>query len=244
VKMFSKLFTDEKYKPDMLKIYPALVMPNTKLYSLWKQNKFKPYNDKDLFDFLIRFYPKVPYWNRIMRIQRDIPITRISDGPKLSNMREQVLNYCTKNNVKLKEIRSRQLGFTKSKIDKYKVFIENYKASKGIEYFISYESENRDQILGFLRLRFPHKPFIKEIKESALVRELHVYGRIVPVNKKSQNIGQGQHQGIGKLLLKNAETVAKQNNYNKISVLAGLGVRGYYYKLGYFRDNYYVSKNI
>jgi elongator complex protein 3 len=242
VKMFSQLFIDEKYMPDMLKIYPVLVLPNTKLFDLWKKGKFNSYTDENLKDFLLDFYPKVPYWNRIMRIQRDIPITRVSDGPRLSNMRELVLNELQKNKIKLKEIRARQLGVTKTKCDTYDIFVEKYKASKGTEYFISYESSNREQLVGFLRLRFPYKPFIKEIKNSALVRELHVYGRIVPVNEKSEQIG--QHQGIGKLLLKTAEKIAKENNYKKISVIAGLGAREYYYKLGYARDKYYVSKDL
>lgn len=242
VKMFSQLFENENYMPDMLKIYPVLVLPNTKLFDMWKKGKFKSYNDENLRDFLLQIYPKVPYWNRIMRIQRDIPITRVSDGPRLSNMRELVLNELNKNKIKLKEIRARQLGCVKTNCKTYDIFIEKYKASKGTEYFISYESTNREQLVGFLRLRFPYKPFIKEIKNSALVRELHVYGKIVSVNEKSDSLG--QHQGIGKLLLKTAESIAKENNYKKISVISGLGAREYYYKLGYKRDKYYVSKNI
>jgi len=238
--MFSKLFSNDEYKPDMLKIYPVLVMPNTILFDMWKKGEFEPYNDEKLFDFLKDFYPKVPYWNRIMRIQRDIPITRISAGPQKANMREMVLSYFEKSKIKLKEIRARQLGLINSKATKYKIFIEKYKASKGTEYFISYESENRDLIIGFIRLRFPYKPFIKEIKNSAIVRELHVYGKLVAVNKKAIKIG--QHQGIGKKLLTKAEEIAKENGYKKISVISGLGVREYYYKLGYFKDNYYVSK--
>jgi len=242
VKQFSKLFTNESFMPDMLKIYPTLVLPHTELYTLWKQNKFQPYTDKDLFNFLVNFYPKVPYWVRVMRVQRDIPLTRISEGPRMSNMREQVLNYCFQNKIKLKEIRVRQLGLVKTKSEQYKIFIEKYKASKGKEYFISYESSDRSVIVGFLRLRFPYKPFIEEIKKSALVRELHVYGKIVPISEKTQELG--QHQGIGKLLLKTAEDIARQNNYKKISVISGLGVREYYLKQGYFKDNFYVSKNI
>ncbi len=240
IKMFSKLFKKNYFKPDMLKIYPLLIMPNTKLFNLWKENKYKVYNDDDFFNFLKGFYPLIPYWNRVMRIQRDIPITKISDGPKKTNMREEIFNYCIKNKINIKEIRFRQLGFKESKCENYKIFVEKYFASKGKEFFISYETENRDQILGFIRLRFPHKPFIGEIKNSALVRELHVYGKIVKVNDISNQIG--QHQGIGKLLLQKAEEIALKNKYKKISVISGLGVREYYYKQGYFEDGFYVSK--
>ncbi len=242
VKMFSELFTKEDYMPDMLKIYPALVLPNTILFDMWKQNKFQTYDDEKLFEFLKEFYPKIPYWNRVMRVQRDIPITKVSDGPKKSNVKEMIFSYFEKNKIEIKEIRSRQLGFRKSNCKEYDIFIEEYKASKGKEFFISYETKNRDQILGFIRLRFPYKPFIKEIKNSALVRELHVYGKLVKVNETSNIMG--QHQGIGKMLLAKAEEIATLNKYKKISVISGLGVREYYYKLGYFRDNFYVSKHL
>jgi len=243
-KMFAKLFTDNKYKPDMLKIYPALVLPNTILFDMWKKGEFEPYDDDKLFEFMKDFYPRVPYWNRIMRIQRDIPINKVSQGPRLSNMRDIILDYCNKNKIELKEIRARQLGFVKSKVNEYKIFVEKYKASKGIEYFISYESINRDQIVGFLRLRFPYSPFLDYLKDSALVRELHVYGKIVKVNEKSKSDKLGQHQGVGKLLLQKAEEISKKNKYKKISVISGLGVREYYYKLGYHEDHYHVSKNL
>lgn len=242
VKMFSKLFSDERYRPDMLKIYPTLVMPNTKLYTMWKNKEFDVYDDEKLFDFLKEFYPKIPYWNRVMRVQRDIPINKMIEGPKKANVRELIFNYFEKNKIYLKEIKARQLGFKKSSCKEYDIFIEEYIASKGKEFFISYETKNRDQILGFIRLRFPYKPFIEEIKNSALVRELHVYGKLVPVNKISENIG--QHKGIGKMLLAKAEEIASKNNYKKISVISGLGVREYYYKLGYYRDNFYVSKDL
>ena len=240
--MFSKLFSDERYRPDMLKIYPTLVMPNTKLYTMWKNKEFDVYDDEKLFDFLKEFYPKIPYWNRVMRVQRDIPINKMIEGPKKANVRELIFNYFEKNKIYLKEIKARQLGFKKSSCKEYDIFIEEYIASKGKEFFISYETKNRDQILGFIRLRFPYKPFIEEIKNSALVRELHVYGKLVPVNKISENIG--QHKGIGKMLLAKAEEIASKNNYKKISVISGLGVREYYYKLGYYRDNFYVSKDL
>lgn len=242
LKMFLKLFSDERFRPDMLKIYPALVMPGTKLYSMWENNEFEAYDDKKLFDFLKDFYPNIPYWNRVMRIQRDIPIDKVGAGPKKSNVREMIFSYFEKNKIELKEIRARQLGFKKSDCKEYDIFIEEYVASKGKEFFISYETKNRDQILGFIRLRFPYKPFIKELKNSALVRELHVYGKLVPINKNSQSIG--QHKGIGKMLLAKAEEIASQNNFKKISVISGLGVREYYYKLGYYRDNFYVSKDL
>ncbi len=41
---FKTIFEDERFKPDAIKIYPTLVMPNTKLYNLWKNGEYKPYS--------------------------------------------------------------------------------------------------------------------------------------------------------------------------------------------------------
>jgi elongator complex protein 3 len=93
-----------------------------------------------------------------------------------------------------------------------------------------------------LRLRIPFKPFRKEITEkTALVRELHVYGPLVPVGKFKEDAF--QHKGLGKRLLEEAERIAKEEfNMNKIVVISGAGVKKYYYNLGYKPDGPYVSK--
>ncbi len=240
-KIFKRLFLDSRFRPDMLKIYPCLVLPNTKLFDLWKLGKFKPYSDEDLFNFLKSVYPKIPYWVRVMRIQRDIPSTKISKGPTTANMREIVLEYFSKRKIPLKEIRARQIGIKETSEKEYAIFIEKYKASKGTEFFISYESKNREQIVGFIRLRFPYKPFISNLKNNtAIIRELHVYGNVVPVDVKATIMG--QHTGIGKMLLRKAEEIAKENSFKKLAIISGIGVREYYYKQGYFLDGAYVSK--
>lgn len=242
-KMFLRLFSENSFRPDMLKIYPCLVLPDTELFKLWKSGKFKPYSDEDFFEFLKTFYSSLPYWVRVMRIQRDIPLTKISEGPKIANMREVVLDYCAKQNIALKEIRARQIGIAKTMTTEYDIFVEKYKASKGVEYFISYESKNREQIVGFIRLRFPYKPFITNLKDNtAIIRELHVYGSVVPVNTKSTNMG--QHRGIGSKLLKKAEQISKEHGFKKLSVISGIGVREYYYKKGYFLDKPFVTKHL
>jgi elongator complex protein 3 len=243
IKMYSKLFDNDEYKPDMLKIYPTLIIKNTKFYDLWKAGNYQPYTNEDLEKFLLNFLPKVPYWVRIMRVQRDIPSSNIIAGPNKSNMRDIVITKLKKRDEKIKEIRFREVGFnTKKAIKEYDIFVEEYKASKGREFFISYETKDREVLFGFIRLRFPYAPFIDEIKESALVRELHVYGQVVPIGIKSHIIG--QHQGIGTKLLAKAEEIAKENSFKKISVISGIGVREFFYKRGYFSDNYYVSKHL
>ncbi|MBT4334943.1 GNAT family N-acetyltransferase, partial [bacterium] len=144
-------------------------------------------------------------------------------------------------NKKCKCIRCREARENIEDINKAKLFEEKYRASKGTEYFISYESKNRDKLYSFIRFRVNDSKdnFIPELKNAALVREIHTYGQLVPVDSKKSNI---QHIGFGKRLMKIAEDKAKELGYNKIAVISGIGVRLYYEKLGYSLEGTYMIK--
>ena len=98
------------------------------------------------------------------------------------------------------------------------------------------------KLLTFLIIcgRFPNKSFRKEIDEtSAIVREIHVYGEAASIGE----IGKIQHRGLGKNLPREAEKIAKEEyNKYKMVVISGIGVRKYFYNLGYKREGIYVSK--
>lgn len=52
------------------------------------------------------------------------------------------------------------------------------------------------------------------------MRELHVYGSVVPVNARDPT--KFQHQGFGMLLMEEAERIAKEEHgSHKISVISG-----------------------
>lgn len=135
-------------------------------------------------------------------------------------------------------------------IDKhYKMKIDKLKASGGIEFFISYVSNDEKILYGFCRLRLPTPSSslqqLDEIKNHALIRELHVYSTLVPVSNHSnihKNNNSVQHQGLGKKLLSVAESIATTNGYFKVAVISGVGVRNYYRKRGYQLDNTYMKK--
>ena len=85
----------------------------------------------------------------------------------------------------------------------------------------------------------------KSLYGCAFIRELHVYGSIVKHNSKNENLV--QHKGFGKKLLEVAENISFENNYIKIAIISGVGVREYYENRGYILiDNYMVKefKNI
>jgi len=122
-----------------------------------------------------------------------------------------------------------------------KLFEEKYRASQGTEYFISYESKNKDKIYSFIRFRINDTKdnFIPELQNATLIRELHTYGQLVTVDSKKSNI---QHIGFGKRLIKIAEEKTKKLDYNKIAIISGIGVRPYYEKLGYSLEGTYMVK--
>ncbi len=231
VRMFKKLFSDESYKPDMIKIYPTLVIKSTELFEQWKNGKYKAIDEEYMIKLLKKVYALAPKWVRIMRVQRDIPAKFIEAGPKKSNLRELVIQNLEKSN----EIRFREAGHvyqrTKKTADKVDILVEEYKASGGKEYFISAEDIKNNILLGFCRLRISKR-------KQAMIRELHVYGEVVKLGKK----GKVQHTGLGKELLKKAEEIAKKTKKEMI-IISGVGVREYYQKLGYsLKDNFMWKK--
>ncbi|MCK4319056.1 tRNA uridine(34) 5-carboxymethylaminomethyl modification radical SAM/GNAT enzyme Elp3 [Candidatus Micrarchaeota archaeon] len=234
IEMFKKIFSDARFKPDMLKIYPTLVMEGTKLYNMWRKGEYKSLSNDAAARLISKAYKYIPSYVRVMRIQRDIPAGLISAGVKKSNLR-QIIEKETRG---IKEIRYKEIAFHKLSDISFNESI--YRASDGTEHFISAESDNR--LLGFIRLRKPSLSHRKEITSStSLVRELHVYGAQAEIGKK----GKVQHRSIGSSLLSFAEQIAKDTHKSdKMVIISGVGAREYYYKKGYKKDGPYVSKTL
>jgi len=76
----------------------------------------------------------------------------------------------------------------------------------------------------------------------AIIREVHVYGRQVGVGKRQK--GQKQHLGWGSKLMADAERMAQERGYRKVAVIAGVGTREYYKRLGYRLEGTYMTKII
>jgi elongator complex protein 3 len=231
-----RIFEDEDFKPDYLKIYPTLVVEGTELYKEWLEGKYKPMQTEDVINLLIKAHKYFPKWVRISRIQRDIPANIIVDGVKKSNLREEFEKRLKEMGLKCKCIRCREIGLLKIKEGEIpdinpSIKIEEYNASKGIEFFISVE--DKDYLIGFLRLRIPSEyAHRKEVKNAGVIRELHIYGPQVPIGKKFDDAY--QHRGYGTMLLKKAEDIVlNEFNLKNIVVLPGVGVRDYYRKRGY-----------
>ncbi len=247
---FHRLFRDEDFRPDALKIYPTLVLRGTKLYEMWLRGEYTPYPTSLVVQLLAEVKAAVPPWVRIQRVQRDIPSKLIVAGVREGNLRELVWKELKRRGLRCRCIRCREVGRVRARYglepspEDIKLVVRRYGASGGEEVFISYEDVKRDILIGFLRLRMPsekaHRPEIAG-RGAMLVRELRVYGPMTPVGERSEDAW--QHRGYGSLLLKNAERISvEEYDARKIVVTSGLGVREYYLRRGYFRDGPYVSK--
>jgi elongator complex protein 3 len=239
VAMMKRLFSDQRFRPDMLKIYPALVMPGTGLERMMLDGDYEPYDTPKAVETISEFYRHVPAYVRVMRIQRDIPVGLIAAGAKNSNLRQMVEERIKEKGIISREIRMREISGRS--IAGFRVKRLEYEASAGREIFLSYE--NRDaKLAGFLRLRIPGSPFRKEIDDrTGLVRELHVYGAEAPLRRS----GHVQHRGIGSRLLMEAESIARDKfDMKRMAIISGIGARDYYRKRGYRLEGGYMTKKI
>jgi elongator complex protein 3 len=187
----------------------------------------------------------VPRWIRLNRIVRDIPATVIEGKFNEVNLYQRILKHMNDNSIKGTDIRFREIKLETVSFESCKLFTEIYESSEGTEYFISYETLNKESILGFIRVRINHNkmaPIFTELQNAVLIRELHVYGKMTKQGIADDK--SNQHKGIGTMLLNEAEKIALKHNYTKIAVISGVGVREYYKKKGYRREGTFMIKTI
>ncbi|MCS7096479.1 MAG: tRNA uridine(34) 5-carboxymethylaminomethyl modification radical SAM/GNAT enzyme Elp3 [Candidatus Bathyarchaeota archaeon] len=247
---FQMIFNNTEYRPDMIKIYPCLVLKGTKVYEWYLQGKYRPYTTEEAAELIAEVKRIIPPWVRIMRVQRDIPAPLIVAGVNRSNLRQLVQQKLKAKGLRCRCIRCREVGHrlmadgVKPNPEKVKILTTSYAASEGEEIFISAEDLENDVLIGYLRLRIPsEKAHRLEIKQQpcGIIRELHVYGPVVPVGKRLQKVW--QHKGCGSILLAEAERITCQEyGFKKILVISALGTKQYYKRFGYMYEGPYMSK--
>jgi elongator complex protein 3 len=249
IKIAKKLFEDQRFRPDMLKLYPLLILEGTEIYEEWKKGKANAYNDEEAVEVIKEILKVVPKYCRVMRIDRDIPSKLIVAGPKHTNLRQIAEKQLKEEGFQPREIRSREVGIRLregKRVDFKNVELlrYDYEASFGKEIFLSFEDVENDILIGFLRLRIPgNRIAYNFLEDSSGVRELHVYGEVLGIGE--QPIKEFQHRGFGKKLLKEAEEITKNEfGLSKIFVMSGIGVREYYRKLGYSLFGPYMLKKL
>jgi elongator complex protein 3 len=237
IQMFKELFSNSTFKPDQLKIYPCQVIQGAKIEELFHQKKYKPYTKEQVKIMLLKVFPIIPEYCRVMRIMREIPRSYLVEGISDLGIRGEVEEEIRKSNSKINEIRFREIGFAlrsgKTISGKTTIKKTEYEASGGKEIFLQAIDKNKI-LFGLLRLR---------LGQEAIVRELHVYGPAAALGEK--DIKKFQHKGLGKELLKEAEALAKKNKFKSIKIISGVGVREYYQDLEYELDEEcYMVKEI
>lgn len=244
IEMFKELFSNQNFKPDSLKIYPCALIKGTPLYNLYLKKQYKPYKERELIETIKKIKKVIPRYVRIERIIRDIPSPLIVEGgAKLSNSRQLIENEAKKEGWHCQCIRCREIKDIKSKEKTY-LFREDYDASNGKEIFLSCEDKERKNIYSLLRLRINknNDNVLPVLKDSAIIREVHVYGQVASISKKDSPI---QHKGLGQEMTKEAERIAeKEFGIKKMAIISGIGARNYYKeKLGYkLKDGYMIKK--
>ena len=243
---------DEWMQADQWKIYPCEVTPWTVIEKWYKEGKYKPYaEDGDILQELLMWTKsRVFPWIRLNRVIRDIPNQHILGGNANTNLRQELQMEMKARGMSCRCIRCREVGlnsFSNKKSKGAALVVRKYNGNGGIEYFISFESDDERLVYGFCRLRISDRAgegVFPELVGAALVRELHVYGQLIPTysgsltgdsetGKRGKIQKDSQHVGFGRRLMRHAEKLAIKHSRKRIAVIAGIGTRNYYRRLGY-----------
>jgi elongator complex protein 3 len=238
---FQRLFSEPEFRPDMLKIYPCLVIDGTPLHEEWKKGAYKPYDSKTAAALLASVKESLPRYVRIQRVQRDIPARLIADGVRNGNLRQMALAILAERGKRCPCLRCREIGrrSVPRDLESLELKRQEYDAGGGREVFLSMEDEETDALAGFVRLRFPSMADCG--LNRPVIRELKVLGVEVPVGEEPGGPREAQHRGLGQKLVKVAIGEAAGLGEPTLSVLSAVGTRAYYARLGFSMDGPWMS---
>jgi len=234
---FRAIFDDPEYRPDFLKIYPTLVLPGTALHGLWRRGQYRPLTTEEAIELVARAKAIVPRWCRIQRVQREIGASQIHAGPQRGDLRDLARERLRSRGLRCRCVRCREVGFREIEVrpDALALLREDYEASGGHEVFLSLEDPDSDVLVAYVRLRIDGW--------GGTVRELKVVGRLVPIHEAPG--GRWQHRGLGRGLLLEAERVAREDfRVRRMRITSGVGVRGYYRRMGYRLEPPYMVRDV
>jgi len=224
------LFDDPALRPDELKIYPTVLIESAELVAHHRAGEWRPYDETDLAELLADALARVPRWCRVNRVIRDFPATDIAAGSRRSNLREEAERILAARAGRSVDIRAREVRGAPVDPAVLELRATTYPTDDADETFLELVDEG-DRLTAFLRLRLPRAPsFIDELGDSAIVRELHVYGQALPLGARA---GAPQHRGLGARLLRAAAERARAAGFRDLAVISGVGTRAYYRRHGF-----------
>jgi elongator complex protein 3 len=242
LEMSRLLFSDDRFKPDGLKLYPTLVVENTELEKWYREGRYQPYAMDELVDLMIDIKMSVPGYVRISRVMRDIPTKFIVAGSKDLALRGTIRERMKERGLRCRCIRCREHGHRAKQGWKFGEPVlkrMDYESCGGHEVFLTFE-DSKESIFGLLRLRI--NSHVPENGFKAIVREIHVYGSAVPLGGHDDNAV--QHKGLGSRLLAEAERIASgEFGATELAVISGVGARDYFRnEMGYSLVRGYMVK--
>lgn len=252
VRDFRKLWGDEHQVgglcPDEIKIYPTQLLQNSELYQYYLRGEYQPYSETTLVSLLADVKSMIPHYCRVDRVIRDIPSDHVVEGNKRTSLRQDVFLELERRGQHCQCIRCREIRAKFINDDELELSDMIYEPAQisgeasSKEHFISYVTGN-DQIAGYLRLSFPNNVPMERNKElpdladSAIIREVHVYGQALAVG--ADRNGSAQHIGLGTKLIGVAAELSKTAGYKYLSVISAIGTREYYRKRGFSHGSQY-----
>lgn len=242
---FERLWDDPDMRPDELKIYPNQLLEKAELYEYWQRGEFEPYTTEELTELLVDIKPRIPRYCRVNRIIRDFPSTNVVEGNRRTSLRQDAQRELARRGQRCQCIRCREVRGNEITPQELTLQELAYSAGAAEEHFLSYVTPD-DRLAGFLRLSLPGQSSpdlgLADLQRAALVREVHVYGPSLEIGDEREQVA--QHQGLGTQLMQRAEAIAGQLGYERMAVIAALGTRGYYAKLGYKLGDTYMVKQL
>lgn len=244
---FVRLWNDG-YCPDELKIYPTQLVEKSELYDIWQQGGYVPYTTDELIQLIADLKITIPRYCRVNRVIRDIPSNLIAAGNKRSSLRMDVKEELDRRGQHCQCVRCREVRGEQIKPDELVFHDLAYDTPASQEHFLSFDTP-QDKLAGYLRLSLPAftqntdvRQAMTDLKDAAIIREVHVFGQSLPVG--SDEAGAAQHTGLGTTLIAEAERIAREKGYARLAVIAAVGTRLYYQKRGFERGTHYFVKEL
>ena len=197
----------------------------------YEDGRWRPYAHDELLEVLAACLLATPEYCRVTRVIRDIPGTDIVAGNKLTNFRQIVEGQLASDGRRSRDIRSREIGQDAVKREDLTLRRIDYTTGVGREVFLQYVTDD-DRLAAFLRLALPNvASSIEEIEASAMIREVHTYGRLLGFGERGT--GPSQHLGLGRDLIERAAALAAEHGFPDLAVISSVGTRRYYRRLGF-----------
>lgn len=244
---YLRLWDDPGIRPDELKIYPCSLIETAELMKWYRSGDWRPYDTDELAELLADCMASTPEYCRLTRVIRDIPGDEIVDGNQVTNLREVAERRLGERGEVGRDIRAREVRRTAIDPETLRLDVLEYDTTIGREVFFQFVARGSDtetdsateRLLGFCRLSLPSgtaeiEAEIEEIRGSAMIREVHVYGVVVGFGEDADS-SRAQHLGLGTRLVEAAAERARSEGFEDLAVISAIGTREYYRGLG-FRD--------